>query len=511
MSRIIAPVETQISIIAKDTLEKKKQALIFVNSKRSAEKEAEELSEILHLRNPALEELAKDIETTLSKPTTQCIRLAKCVRNGVAFHHAGLHSKQKEIVEKAFKERILPFICCTPTLAAGLDLPAFRTIIRDVRRFGNDGMDFIPVLEFLQMAGRAGRPRYDEYGETIVLAHTEAEKEKIAEKYIHGEPEAIYSKLAVEPVIRTTILSLVASLVVRTKEQLLNFFEKTFWAHQYEDVKRLQEKLEEMQDLLEECGFISIKNETLEATLIGKRVAELYIDPLTARHLLTAIERAKEIIKEKTNKTETLAILHSLCYTLEMRPRLKVKTKEYEEITEKILSQEPLFTPPSEYEEEYSDYLDAFKTALLLNDWMEEKDEDYLLEKYDARPGELRAKTDKAIWIIYAFSELARLLKKFDVASFANKLRTRLQYGVKEELLALLQLEQIGRVRARKLYNYGLTDIGELRKTDLSTLSQLLGKSVAELVKKQLGQETPISIPEGKRTGQMGLGKYVEK
>src|SRR5574341_465759 len=172
--------------VALDTIEIKKQALVFVNAKRSAEKVAEDISKKAPLKSKELDDLSESIRTVISKPTRQCERLSLCVKRGIAFHHAGLHSKQKELVEDAFRIGLIKIICCTPTLAGGVDLPAFRAIIRDVKRFGTHGMAHIPVLEFLQMAGRAGRPKYDTFGETIVLAQTETDKEYIIEHYLKG-------------------------------------------------------------------------------------------------------------------------------------------------------------------------------------------------------------------------------------------------------------------------------------------------------------------------------------
>src|SRR5574342_1213349 len=185
--------------IALDTVEIKKQALVFVNAKRSAEKVAEDIGKKSPLKSAELDKLSESVLTVLSKPTRQCERLAASVKHGIAFHHAGLASKQKELIEDAFRAGTIKIICCTPTLAAGMDLPAFRSIIRDVKRFGTHGMAHIPVLEFLQMAGRAGRPKYDAFGEAIVITQTDSEKEHIIEHYLNGLPEDIYSKLAVEP------------------------------------------------------------------------------------------------------------------------------------------------------------------------------------------------------------------------------------------------------------------------------------------------------------------------
>ncbi|MEK6849328.1 MAG: hypothetical protein AABY01_02030, partial [Nanoarchaeota archaeon] len=131
--------------LCQDTLNKKKQALIFVNAKRSAEKTAEDIGKTLKIRSATLHALSEEIRNVLSKPTKQCERLADCVHNGAAFHHAGLHAQQKTLVENAFRSGVLGLIACTPTLAMGLDLPAFRAIITSTKRFGQHGMQFIPV------------------------------------------------------------------------------------------------------------------------------------------------------------------------------------------------------------------------------------------------------------------------------------------------------------------------------------------------------------------------------
>ena len=135
--------------LALDTIKLEKQALVFVNAKRSAEKVAEDISKQLEPQEK-LEVLAEQVLKAIPKPTKQCERLAKMIQTGVAFHHAGLHHKQKELVEDNFRKGTIKIIACTPTLAYGLDLPAFRAIIRDLKRFGPRGMAFIPVLEFLQ-------------------------------------------------------------------------------------------------------------------------------------------------------------------------------------------------------------------------------------------------------------------------------------------------------------------------------------------------------------------------
>lgn len=515
--------------LAIDTINIGKQALVFVNTKRGAEKAAEDIASKIKIdeskaeerkRKENLEQLSYDILNALPRPTTQCERLAKCVKKGIAFHHAGLTQKQKSLIEDAFRQNIIPIICCTPTLAAGLDLPAFRAILKDLRRYGLRGLSWIPVLEYEQMAGRCGRPKYDKYGEAIAIASTEKEKENLTEMYVNGEVEEIYSKLAVEPVLRTYVLSLIASEFVRNEDELFAFFEKTFWAYQFKDMKELEKIILKMISLLDGFGFIrtessekdfvpaaKMKKGKLEATIIGKRVAQLYIDPLTANSIISALE------KSSSASISNFSFLHLISTCLELRPLLRVKSSEYQEISERLSEHgsEFIVPEPSMYDSDYEYFLSSVKTALFFEEWCNEKDEEELLEKYNTRPGEIRVKLELADWLLYAAEELARLVKKQLIIKEIMKTRMRLKYGVKEELLALLKLEGIGRVRARKLYNNRIKDMKDVKDADIMDLVQILGKNVALSIKKQVGQDIDKEkVPERKRKGQISLKDYQD-
>jgi helicase len=495
-----------------DTIKIGKQALVFVNTKRSAEKTAEDIAKKIKTGNKKLTELSDNVLKALSSHTKQCERLSKCLKKGIAFHHAGLVAKQREIIEDNFRNGLIKIICATPTLAYGVDLPAFRAILKDLRRYGSRGLGYIPVLEYLQMSGRAGRPKFDKFGESIAVAVSENEKKKLYEKYVLGKPEDIYSKLAVEPVLRTYLLSLIAANFVNTRKSIIDFFGKTFWAFQFVDMNKLVLIIDKMLGLLEEWEFIhasgkedfkdadKIGDERIKATLMGKRVAELYIDPLTAYFFITCLRDASD------RKINEFSFLQMISHTLEIRPLLRVSIREQEKIEEEFVKRHELLLEkePSMYEPEYEDFFNSIKTALMLNEWINEKTEEFLLEEFNIRPGELRSKLDIADWLLYASEEISRLMQFQYLNKEIVKLRLRLRYGVKEELLPLVKIKEIGRVRARKLYYNRIKDIGDVKKADLTKLTQILGSKVALNVKKQVGQETK-EIPKGKRKGQISL------
>lgn len=502
--------------LAFDTFEKNKQSLIFTNSKRGAEKTAEDIAKKIKKKDLILENLSEDILNAIPKPTKQCIRLSSCIKKGVAFHHSGLVAKQRELIENNFRTGVIKIIAATPTLSAGLDLPAYRVIMKDLKRFTHRGMQFIPVLEYLQMVGRAGRPKYDTVGEAITIALNENDAENIETKYIKGLPEEIYSKLAVEPVLRTYLLSLISSEFLNEKNKIFEFFSKTFWAHQFKDMKKLESIIEKMLYQLSEWGFISSTDTAdgflsannygiikYNSTIMGKRIAELYLDPLTADHIIKCTERAK------LKKIESFSVLQMLSHTLEMRPLFSVRTKDVEMIEETMVRYDDCIidVEPNMYDFEYQEYINSIKTALFMQKWIEEVDEEFIFEIFNIRPGEIKSKLDIIDWLLYATEEILRIKKQHDLISKIRKLRIRLKYGVKEELLPLLKLKNIGRIRARSMYKNGLKTTGDLIKVDIGKLNQIIGKKLAADVKNQVGVKTEI-VKENKRKGQISLMDY---
>lgn len=479
--------------IALDTIKKNKQLIIFVNSKRNAEAAAEKISKVIHSSNESLDKISKSILSAVNSPTKQCIRLAETVKKGIAFHHAGLNYKQRELIEDGFRAGVISVICATPTLAQGLDMPAYRVIIRDLKRFGQRGMTNILVLEYEQMAGRAGRPGKEDEGEAITIAKSEKEKQAIVDEYIYGIPENINSKLGVEPVLRIYVLSLITGGFVNNLDELKEFFSHTFYASQYGDLEKLYKILDRVIGLLREwkflegsTDFVSANNlsDSLKPTLLGIKVSELYLDPLTANNIINQLGNASD-------DSNVFSFLFMICSTLEMRPYPSVRMMEYETLIESCARYiEELFIEiPDEYDEEYEEFLRILKLTLVLYEWIEETGEDKILEHYNIRPGELKGKLDLADWLIYSSIEINKLLGHKMLNKHLNKLRERISYGVREELLKLVKLSSIGKIRARKLYSQNIKTFSDIKNTDVKTLNAILGKGIAKKVLHQLGKE----------------------
>ncbi|MCK4497280.1 MAG: DEAD/DEAH box helicase [Candidatus Aenigmarchaeota archaeon] len=500
------PEEANLKELIEHVLAKKKQALVFISTRRGAESAAEKIAKTVKGKltpeeKKKLNKVSEKILGVLGHPTVQCHRVSGCVRDGVAFHHAGLTNKQRNLIEDAFKSGLIKAITATPTLAAGINLPAWRVIVKDLKRFDSGrGMDYIPVLEIQQMMGRAGRPKYDSEGEAILLTNNKKDAGYAWDNYIRGEPENIYSKLGMEPVLRTHVLSLIASGVTPTKEELFNFFSKTFYAHQYKDMGNIKKILDKIISMLEEFRFITtgrkkeegpFKSGTslleeekaeLKPTRIGKRISELYIDPLTANHLIGGLGIAKE------RGVNDFACLHMISNTLEMMPLPNIRKSDMEGLNEIVVKEEKnlIQKPPNPWDIEYDDFLRSLKNAWLLMVWCDEAGEDKILDRFSVTPGELRVRLNNADWLLYATQELGLLLGYMEILKDIRKTRLRVKYGVRKELLPLVRLKGIGRVKARLLYNSGLRSLDSLRKIPLASLERIIGPKTARQVKNQL-------------------------
>jgi helicase len=471
--------------IVSDTLNKGKQILIFCSTRKSTEALAERLGKVVSGKLGRsdiefLRKLSDEIENVLEVPTEQCKRLARCIRNGVAFHHSGLVGKQRRLIEENFRNGLIKVIVATTTLAAGVDLPAFRVLIKDAKRYHPTyGSIYIPTLEYYQMIGRAGRPRFDNYGESIIIAKNEDDAEELTERFIFGEPEPISSKLASEPALRMHVLALIASDFCKKRKSIFDFFSSTFFAFKYGDISLLEEKIEEILEMLNEWSFIKIEDEKIEATRVGKRISELYIDPLTGKLFLDGLKSDKVFTE--------FSLLQLISSSIEMKPLLSVRMSELDEIENAIEMKKEEFLleiPIDEYE--YEEFEKSIKMAKILEDWINEKTEEEIMQKYSLTPGELYSRLQIADWLLYSLHEIALVIRKKEVLTQLKKLRVRIEKGVKEELLPLVVLEGIGRIRARRLYNAGFNSLEELRKAPLESIARIVGEKIAIKIKNQL-------------------------
>ncbi|CAK7231337.1 ATP-dependent DNA helicase MER3 [Sporothrix eucalyptigena] len=145
-----------------------KPVLIFCFTRKSTESAAAALSEYWNMCPPT--------QKPWQGPTVairSSTRLQPMIASGVAFHHGGLERQDRASIEEAFLRGHLSIVCCTSTLAVGVNLPCHTVILKGTMGYQNGKFSEYDEFEVMQMIGRAGRPQFDTSATAIILTRTE--------------------------------------------------------------------------------------------------------------------------------------------------------------------------------------------------------------------------------------------------------------------------------------------------------------------------------------------------
>lgn len=492
-----------VASLVEETIKDGGQCLVFVSTRRSAEAQAQRLGGVVRdllsaEEAAALEEVASVLEDGgENSPTAK--KLRKLVTAGVAYHTAGLDAKQRRLLEEQFRARRIKVLCATPTLAAGVNTPARRVIIRDLMRFEmGRGNQPLPVMEVHQMMGRAGRPAYDPVGEAVLICKSEDMKDAAREEYLHGAPEPVTSKLAADAALRIHTLASIAGRYCRSEDDLRRWLDSTFWAQEAHEWM-LADRLDDVLWFLEDNGFVERDGGRLKATLFGQRTSDLYIDPMSAMRLREALGSDRE--------PTPFGLLTVVAGCPDIYPLYLRKADDW---VEAFLMEhwQDVLLPDDLQDRETA--LSFVKTACLLGDWCNEVHHQNLEEKYNVGPGDIRMRVDTANWIVHAFRELARALHP-EWQKPLTMLGMRLEHGIKEELLPLIAMKGIGRIRARNLHKAGFKRPPELKTATVARLSSIpgIGTQLAADLIRQAGGEPEEPSEDGDPAGTPGRGQVT--
>jgi helicase len=485
-----------------DTIEEGGQCLVFVSSRRNAEAFAKRAAGAIKDEDPLLKEYAAKLEGMAE--TEMGKNLALCVSRGAAFHHAGLSRQERGVVEEGFRKGLIKCISSTPTLAAGLNLPARRVIIRDYLRFtAGEGMQPIPASEYHQMAGRAGRPRLDPYGEAVLIAKDEGQIEELFECYIEAAAEEVHSKIAEPNALYTHVLSLIASGFAGTRGELTSFMNRSFYVHEHRQGRLMQKSVDAALKFLIASDLILEIGDHLGSTEFGTLVSRLYIDPRSAALIVSNL-------RKRTDYTD-IGLLHLICSTPDM-PKLYVRNTDRPALDRMLEANEPdlWLAMPDEEDEEMEGYYRALKTAMLLGDWTNEMPDAKICERYSVGPGDIYGMVESVNWLLHASQELSWMF----APGFNQEIREFeicMKHGIRRELLPLVKLRGIGRVRARRLFNNGITSPDAVLSAGIETITRIIGKGIAEQIFTQLnrsGKSTVQQANEDSIKGQSTLFRF---
>jgi helicase len=257
----------------------------------------------------------------------------------------------------------------------------------------------------------------------------------------------------------------------------MDFLKKTFFAHQ-EGTDSLTTITNKIVDFLKDEEMVSDKR-GLVATRFVRRVSDLYIDPLTGVIMRDALHQPQE--------KESFSLFHMIAHTPDMMT-LQLRKKDYEEMVDVYHAHADGLLIPNGGKYPSEEILSEIKTASLLMRWIDETPEDTLVGNFGVGHGDLRTLVELSEWLLYSAGEIGKIFGLKETEKTVSFLRIRVLYGIKEELLQLVSLRGIGRVRARNLYNRGYKTLKDIKDAAVEDLVKIptIGKTIAEDIKNQV-------------------------
>ncbi len=469
--------------IVEKAIEDNSQALSFVSTRRFTESLATYVAKKIDKKTTkeqkqkfkqVADKLLEVPKKKGSLPTTTCLKLAEAAEKGVVFHHAGLFNEQKEIIEDEFRKGNILMITATPSLMYGVNLPSKYVVIRDHTRWTSNGPASIPVFDYEQMSGRAGRPQYDDVGYSYLVAKTMDEAFDLEARYVNGEIELTNSKLIDnKDAIYKQIIAQIASSLSKNLDDLNDFFGKTLYGFQMKNnpsmsmfaQDSLNWELESALEFLLQNGIIRATPEGLKTTDFGNLIAK-------SNYAVETAVKIKEYVStmEKLNPAE---MIYALAETPDL-PLISFKGRKSKDPVRDKLSECGLFAV---------DIGNPETTAVSLIEWIDERNEYEIENAYNVYSASTRRSAYEASRLVKFAKNTLEVLGNYSNLKDMDYLSARLYYGVKEDIIPLVVgVKRLGRKRARLLMKTFGDNLSEASEKDLQKVEGI-GPKLADKVK----------------------------
>lgn len=471
--------------VVNKSIEETTQALVFVSTRRFTESLAKFVSgKIKNHLSSKQKEVFKGVSKSIldvpkkrgSLPTAVCQKLAECVENGIAFHHAGLFDKQKEIIEDEFRAGNLIMITATPSLMYGVNLPSKNVVIRDHTRWTNQGSQPIPVFDYEQMSGRAGRPGYDTEGYSYLIGKSLDEAFNLKEHYVYGEIEPTNSKLLEnKDAVYKQIITQVASTLAKDPNDITEFFSETFYGWQmanniYSDsfcTFGIESELNNSLEFLIEHGIIQMTPDGLKATQFGMLIAKSNYTVETAVRLQEFAKRSPTI--------NNCQLIYEICKTPDM-PKINFKGRKSKDPVRDELNSTGIFIV---------DIGNNEATAATLLKWISERNEYEIENAFNVYAASTRRAAYEASLLVKFFINICNIHNIYSGLDLLDLLSARLYYGVKSDIVPMVvSIKRLGRKRARDLIKAFGSDLRYVTRDELLKIDGIGPKTAEAIINK---------------------------
>lgn len=520
-------------------------ALVFCESKRECEIMASNLSsqiqisgtklnsdnqEHVWMSNKLRENLSavklRDVLSKLKKcPAGSDTELVKSLRFGIAFHHAGLTSEEREIIEDGFKGGAIKTLMATSTLSSGVNLPARKVIIRSPTMISNNSgtyqKEMLNPITYRQMIGRAGRKNIDTTGESILICRPETQE--LAITLIKTSLGDISSSLGHRLIasegepsgLKKAVLEVIANGTAITLANLNKYLQSTFWLSSSSEV--LQEKT--FKNAIEETIRFLIKRKFIEElkpgfykpTRLGNAVLVSGIHPDESLELVQDLTRARQgfiltndlhIIYQVTPSdiARTIELKDWLHYSkvwndLDETCRSVGERVGIDDIVVGRRAQGFMSTLSDERERIYK----RFWAALVINDLVSEMQLPEICQKYRMSKAVVQQAQRTVAQYAGVVSIFCEALGYANLAALVMPLESRINFSCQRDLVELIRLN-ITRPVARCLYDNGYKNTIALAKADKLDIEFAIRQQLHPFKKDQsfrVGSDSPfVWVPE---------------
>lgn len=431
-------------IIARDI----QPCLVFCRTKDFAKNRAVEMCKLLGIKNSEgkIVEEAKKLISKEELPELEKI-LCSCLSKGVGFHHSDLRRELRGFVSGLFKKRQVDYLFCTTGLAYGINFPVKSVVLADLSLWDFEANKdvAIPIHLYRQMAGRAGRPQYDQEGFSFVVVRKDADLSKF-EEYVKATLPRVTSQIGYDEYFRKAILELVYS-ERNTDDQIISFFKNSLFHFQASKMKKpltpynLMGLLKGRVKKLESAGFIERLGVAYKLTDFGKVTIEYLFRGYSSPELAAFI-RLNQHLEDVGSLNADFNLIYFLSKTF---PDCRISKKAYKRSNEvdQFLASEGISdrTTP-----QYSAYVVWTK-------WISNVDESKIDNSCQVYSSNLPSK----MWEMYRLLDVCEKLavsKNYNIPQTFEVIKDRIRYGVRATELPFVKIHGIGREIARELHTF---------------------------------------------------------